>query len=103
MNYEDALKKVQAKKVKDNFMLISFGYDMKIVLPHKEGMAFITSLQNAEQLEDPYSGQHRITGLDRSRLSIHIMSHDEYERIKIAAILGINPKDIEEQMKTKPN
>lgn len=94
MTYETALKKVTAEKPKDNFMVIEFGYNQKVLLPYKDGTNFLVSLNNAEQLHEPYNEQHRIKEFDRSSMSVRIMSHAEYVRFKIAALLGVKPEDV---------
>lgn len=94
MDYNTAVKKIQVKKVKENFLLITFAYDLKLVLPHKDGIAFINAMANAEQLHDPYQKQHGIFELDRSKITINQMSHEEYERYKIANLLNISVEEV---------
>lgn len=96
MDYATALKKVQARKPKGNFLMVDCGYDTKIVLPHTDGIAFLNSLANAEQLFDPYNAQHFIGPLDRSKITTKFLSQHEYEQYKIAALLGIDIKDVKE-------
>lgn len=96
MDYVTALKKVQARKPKGNFMVITNGYDLKMVLPHADGMAFMASISNAEQLFDPYNEKHRIGPLNRDKLTVSIMSQHEYEQYKVAALLNLDVKEIKE-------
>ena len=94
MDYAEALKKVQGAKAKDNYMAFELAYDKKLVLPYKDGIIFLSALNTAEQLHEPYgSGQHRIAEFDRKSINVTILSHDEYIRIKIAALLGISPEE----------
>lgn len=95
----EASKKVQAKKTKENYLVVGLGYNSKLVLSHKEGMLFLQSLINAEQLHDGYGEQHRISGMSRDALKTEVMSSDEYERIKIAALLNIKPEEVLEAQK----
>ncbi len=96
MNYKEAVKTVQAsKKTKENFMLINVSYDYKIILPHKEGVAFIAAMALAEQLENGYSQKHCIKAIDRDKMSVTFMSNEEYERFKIAALLGVPVSDLD--------
>ena len=94
MDYQEALKEVQSKVPKQNYLVMSFGYGNKYVLPYKDGMALMASMVNAEQLHEPYGEQHRITGVERGAVETHVMSHDAYTRIKIAALLGITPDEV---------
>lgn len=96
MDYLQAIKAVQTKKPKENFLVIEFGYDCKIVLPYKDGMAFMTSFTNAEQLSEKYNEPHRIVGFKRDLLTIRIMSGEEYEQYKIAALLNISIDEVKE-------
>jgi len=98
MDLKEAIKKVSARKPKDNYMVVTFGYEMKLVIPHKDGLAFIAALSAAEQMEDPYQGKHRINYLDRSKISVALMSGHEYDQYKIAAILDITVPEVKEMM-----
>jgi hypothetical protein len=94
MQYAEALKKVQAMKVKENFMVIEISYSTKIVLPYKDGMAFLQALANAEKLNEGYNEQHGIQAFDREAVKMRIMSHVEYENYKMAQLLGIKPDEV---------
>ena len=94
MDYKEALKKVQAKKPKQNFMLIEISYDRKLVLPYQEGIAFMASLENAEQLIDSYSKPKGITGIDRDQIKTSLMSYAEFEQVKIAALLNVSIEEV---------
>ena len=96
MDYKEALKKVQAVKVKDNFMCIKLTYDTKLILPHKDALLFLSSLAAAEQLNDPYNKPHTIGELDRSKIEVTTLSYLEYERFKIAALLNITVDEVKE-------
>lgn len=100
MNIEEAKKMLQAVKPKDNYLLVSLAYSNKFVFPYKEGMAVIEAFSKAEMLDEPYNAQHRIKPIERIELEFRVLSADEYERIKIAAILGVSPKEILEAQNT---
>lgn len=92
--FDAAVKATKAEKPKDNFMIIEFRYDHKFVLPHKDGVALLASMANAERLQDGYNEPKRILELDRESISTRQFSRQEYERYKMAAILGVSPDDI---------
>ena len=94
MDYAEALKKVSAIKPKENYMLIQLAYDVKLILPYKDGVAFMSALNNAEQMKEPYNEQHRITEFDRASITAVVMSNAEYIRFKIAALLGVKPEEV---------
>lgn len=94
MDYKEALKKVQARKPKGNFILFEIGYDNKLILPHADGIVFMNTLANAEQFNDPYNAKHSISELKREKIKVSTMSQDEYERYKIAALLNITVEEV---------
>ena len=94
MTPEEALKKVQSEKPKDNFMLVNIGYDNNVIVPYKDGLAIVAALANAELLQEGYSEKTRITEFDRRTFNPKILSRAEYERIKMAMLLGVEPKDL---------
>mgnify|MGYP003509925449 CR=1 FL=1 len=96
MEYKEAVKKIQARKPKDNYMIIKMGYENTVVLPHKDGMSLIASLATAEQYNDPYGKVHSITELDRNKITVTTMSSDEYDRHKIAVLLGMTLDEVKE-------
>lgn len=90
MNLGEATKKVRAERVKDNFMTIQL--DAKLILPMKAGLAFIEALTNAEKMpdwRDPY-----IKEFDKNSLTTSVMPHQEYERHKIAALMGVSAEEV---------
>lgn len=94
MDYDEALKKVQGTKPKENYMMVTLSYGNKIILPYKDGVTLMTALASAEQLHEPYDGQHRISGIERDSITSAVMAHGEYVRIKIAALLGVKPSEV---------
>lgn len=96
MEYAEAAKKVKAEKPRDNYMILEFGYDHKIVLPHKDGVQIISALLNAERLRESYGDPKRITEIERDAIKTQTMSYAEYERFKIATLLGITPEEVKE-------
>ena len=93
--YKAAAKKVNATKPSENFMVVQFSYDTKLVLSHKAGLALITALENAELFKESYSDKCRIIPIERDAISTQFMSLQEYQQIKIANILDVSLKDIQ--------
>ncbi len=77
MTPEEALKKVQAEKPKDNFMLVNIGYDNNVIVPYKDGLAIVAALGNAQLLQEGYSEKTRITEFDRRTFNPKILLADE--------------------------
>lgn len=101
MDYEEA-KKLATQPPKDNYLRIKLSYDMEIVLPYKDGLAFLASLTKAEQLRNNYQEITRIVPLDQYHFTTMIMSADDYRRHKMAALLHIPPDKIAEMENQPP-
>lgn len=108
MNYAEAKKKLAAEKPKENYMVMKFtvDYECQLILPHKDGLAIIAAMANAEILNDRYSGQKGIDSIDRETFSSRMISYAEYLRYKMAQLLGITPdelKNLEQPEKPEAN
>ena len=100
MNYAEAVKKLQTMKPRDNYLVVETGYDSKFIFPYKEGMQIMAAFSTAEHLKEPYNEKHRILPLDRNALRTYVMSGQEYERFKIAALLDVTIDELKEMEKT---
>lgn len=98
MDYAEAIEKLQTNKRKENYLVIVLSYDTKIVLPHKDGIALLATLDSAEQLNELYGVKPSITSLARDKVTVTQMSHEEYECFKVATLLGVTPDEVKEQL-----
>ena len=94
MNFAEAEKQVKAEKQKENMMVIPFDYGHKLVVPYKDGVKIIESLANAEVLKEEYGQLTYFAGVERHHFNPTIMSREEYELIKIGALLKVDYKDL---------
>lgn len=94
MDYKEALKKVSERKSRDNFIIIELDYSKKLILPYKDGIAFLATLASAEQLNDRYGSPKTIVPLEADAIKTTIMSATEYEQIKIAALLNVTVDEV---------
>lgn len=94
LSYEEARKLVQAEKPKENYMILPFGYDIKLVVPYKDGVAIISALANAELYERSYSSPTKIHPIEVDSFSPALLSKDEYQRIKMAMLLQVHPDEL---------
>jgi len=86
----EALQKIKAEKGRaSNYLQINLGYNTNILLPYKDGMVFIGSLEKAEQVETPFSSPPVVKGLDSSTIDIKVVSENEYLRYKVAQLMGV--------------
>lgn len=98
-DYLEAVKKITVLKPKENFMVIELYYDNKLVLPYKDGITFLSAMSNAEYLKESYSEPHRISGITRDVFKTTVMSSEDYNRYKIAALLNITIDELKEHEK----
>ena len=96
LNYAKARKEIQARKPKSNYLLVDFAYDKKYILPYEDGIKLMAMLEKAEQLYKEYGKPARIQGI-RGHIECHTFSPQEYERIKMAALLQVDPESIPEE------
>lgn len=98
MDIKEARKKVNEKK-KTNYMIVRIlhDYGTALVLPHDQGVALLHALGCAERLTDSYNRDGKILPLDRETVITYSMSAQEYERVKIAQLLGVKPSELEEE------
>lgn len=95
----EAQKKLKAEKPKEPRLLIAFGYDKRFVLPYQAGVEVLKHLAAAETLNDRYSSRRYLTPVDKDTLEATPFSGQEYEAIKLAAILNMSVDELMESMK----
>ena len=98
-NYQAAVKKIQATKPKENYLLCTISWDIKMVLPYKVGMVLMEALGQAERLVEEYGKSPSIQPFDRDRIGISILSAKEYEQIRISQLLKV-PLDTVKEYET---
>lgn len=98
--YIKAVQQLQETKIKSNYVVLEFGYGSKFVLPHKDAVVILGALSSIEQLDESYGNPSRITPVDRSKISITMMSAEEYRLVKIANLLGISIDTLKEHENT---
>lgn len=96
MDYKEALKKISNSKSRDNFIVIELDYSKKLILPYRDGIALLSTLASAEQLNDRYSQPKTISPLETEAIKTTIMSATEYEQIKIAALLQVTVDEVKQ-------
>jgi hypothetical protein len=96
MEFKEALKKVQSKKPKENYLVVRLNYETRLIIPYKDGLALVSALNNAELLNESYGKPKRITEFDKESIVMQVLSASEYDRIKISALLNMNPDELKE-------
>lgn len=87
---EDYLKasKQITKTKEEMYLLVSVSYDIKLVLPYKQGMELISSLEHAMVFRDRYDKPPLYKPVE-DELTIRPMSTREINQIKVAQLLGV--------------
>lgn len=101
MTYDEAQKKVQATKPKDNYMVLKldFDYQNNLILPHSAGVALLTALNQAEVYRTSWNEPKRVIEINKDRIEITAMSHQQYVRLKMAALLNLTVEEVENMEK----
>lgn len=93
MSDEDKPKRKISNAELDNvkqYLSIEIGYNLSIILPFKEGMAFLSSLENAEKVTMPSYGQPTIKfNTERFEIKTEIVSQAFYREQKMNHLLGV--------------
>lgn len=103
MNVEDitaddlnkAIKAIRAEKKTESYVRIDKDYNTFLVLPYKQGIAFMQALEGAEIFERYYSGSLRTKPIS-DMFTMRPMSRQEYEDYKVAELLGISYNEVKQ-------
>ena len=100
MDYATALKQVKAAKPEPPYVLVRLSYDKKLVLPYKQGMDFMASLDSAEVLVEEWGKNASILSMKKEEIVLTMLSREEYVNIKVSNLLNISLEDLAESQKT---
>lgn len=103
MNVEDitaddlnkAIKAVRAEKKAESYVRIDKEYNTFLVLPYKQGIAFMQALEGAEIFEEYYGNSPRTRPIS-DMFTMRPMSRQEYEDYKVAELLGISYNEVKQ-------
>ena len=95
MDYAQALKFVEKDSKVSNYLSINFGYSLTVLMPYKEGLALLDSLNSAEKSEDSYSNNTHIRSLTKDDVRVTILSQTDYRQRKLATLLNVKVEDLE--------
>jgi hypothetical protein len=89
------MKKTLPNSELDNvvsYMTINMGYYFNIVLPYKDGLAFMASLEKAEAIEQ-YHGQNLKFADKLENVITNIVSQKDYREAKMFKLLGVQDEE----------
>lgn len=99
MDIEAAVKQVRSEKPKENFILVNLDWNTALLLPYKAGIDFINSLSQAFQMENP-NHRPRIVSLNKDQITFRVLSAQEVEDMRVAALLGITLDELKTARQT---
>jgi hypothetical protein len=74
-----------------NYLAIEISYGTSLLMPYKEGIAFMASLENAEKVTMPSYGQPNIKfNTERFELKTEIVTQAFYREQKMNHLLGVD-------------
>ena len=79
--------------IKPNKIVIEFGYDNKVVLPLKHGLAIIEAMEYGESFIEKYNEQIKIQPITND-FKTHLLGDAEYIDIKTCMLLGVTMDEL---------
>lgn len=92
-------RKTKIPPTPSNYMLIQLDWNETLVLPFDDAVLFLKSLERAESYSDR-TGERGITPY-KSNIRTEILSRANYERYKMARLLGVDPNDLPENFNSE--
>jgi hypothetical protein len=101
MKYEEARKSLG--KPTGNRMQINFGWSAVVLVPYADGLKILEGLQNAERLSSRHDKDvAQILPFDLSEeLTTSILGEEAYVNIKVAKLLGLTYKELQNELNTR--
>ena len=90
MTDKKELNKKELEVLDSNYLIIEFKYDNTIILPYKEGMALLQTLEKAQRLKNGYGDSGHILPFRSDRMEITIISKQEYIDRKWCTAMNIS-------------
>lgn len=94
MTHADATKKLKTEKPRENYLVVTI--DARLVMPHRDGLKLIEALASAERLARYSSDTPPIESLDEYTLQSRVMGPEEYRRHKMAQLMGLSLRDLDQ-------
>jgi hypothetical protein len=98
MDLQEAAKKLATEKQRDNYMVLEFAYDTKILVPYKDGLSILAGLASAEKLNERYSNPVSLEEIPREAVNTRMVSYTEYQRLKMAELMGLTVEEVTTMM-----
>jgi hypothetical protein len=106
MDYKTAREQLRkATKLGDGYLLITFNdsYSGKYILPYKEGLTLLATLDRAEFWGNAYNGRvPDIQPISKDNITVQILSEIEYQRSKIAQLMGVSIDELKSTQEELP-
>lgn len=92
---EEAINKVK-KPCNPGYLHIILPYRKNFILPYEDGIKLLEVMKSAELFEYRYSEPSKISAIAQEDLSISMMSHSEYMKIKVGMILNLREDEMKD-------
>lgn len=76
-----------------SYMTISAGYYFNVILPYKDGVAFMAALEKAESINQ-YHGKDLKFADDRQDVTTNIVFQKDYREAKMLKLLGVQDEEV---------
>lgn len=98
--YEQLKRSIKEGK---NRLLIDIGWDVSMVIPYEDGLKMLAALEKAEL----YANKHdlekiKIIPMEHSKVVTSMLAESTYTNIKVAALMGITYKELQNELNTRP-
>ena len=95
MTYDEAMTKISlGRKNPNNFLKVQLSYGFYILLPYKEGITFLETLNHAEEYELNYGSSPTIAPIKPNQFMVSILSEEDYRDTKIANLMGVTLEEL---------
>lgn len=76
-----------------NYMVLKLGYNFNIILPYKDGIAFLAAMEKAEAIEKYYNGSGMKMSKNPQQVDSYTVSQKDYRIAKMNLLLGMDEKE----------
>jgi len=98
---DKALKAVRSSKKPESYVRIQMDYGNYLVLPYKQGIAFLQAVEGAVVVKNRYGEAPSCRALDADTFQMAHLSQEDYETIRMAELLNVSLNDMKDLRQRK--
>lgn len=100
--YTQTVKTIRSEKPQQSHALVTFHWDFRnLILPYGKGLELMAAIEGAMAYKDRYSESPELRPLTHGDIELKPMPQSDVEDIKVAQLLAISLKEVQEN-KAKP-